>query len=130
MIEELKNDHKEVDEKIDRAIKLHERRYHKEGYKMVSLSDIERKLEKVDKKLEESSLAMEILRELKKSGQRKFVIIIILIFALIVTNVGWLIYNAQFETVTEETIVDSEDNGIATYLENSNSGDINYGKDN
>lgn len=69
---------------------------------MIELSDIERKLEKVDKKLEESSLAMEMLKELKKSGKRKFIIIIILIVALIATNVGWLIYNAQFETITEE----------------------------
>ena len=98
---------------------------------MVELTDIERKWEKVDKKLEESYLAMEMLRELKKSGQRKFIIIIILIVALIATNVGWLIYNAQFETVSEieETTVDG-DNGIATYLENSNSGDINYGENN
>ena len=97
---------------------------------MIELSDVERALKKVEKKFDDSTLAMEMLRELKKSGQRKFIIIIVLIIALIGTNLGWLIYESQFETVAEETIVDSEDNGIATYLENSESGDIIYGKDN
>ena len=72
---------------------------------MMELSDIERKLNKVDKKLEESSLAFEMLRELKKSGQRKFIIIVILIIALVGTNLAWLIRENSFETVmeTEET---------------------------
>ena len=86
---------------------------------MVELTDIERKLEKVDKKLEESSLAMEMLRELKKSGHRKFIIIIILIVALIATNVGWLIYNAQFETITEEET--TEEQTIEDIYESNNS---------
>ena len=57
---------------------------------------------------EENSLAMEMLRELKKSAQRKFVIIVILIISLIGTNVGWLIYESQFETMSEydQTIED------------------------
>ena len=45
---------------------------------------------------------MEMLKELKRSGTRKFIIIVILIIALIGTNVGWLLYESQFETV--ETI--------------------------
>jgi hypothetical protein len=69
---------------------------------MVELSDIERKLNNVEKKLEDDTLAMEMLKELKKQGQYKFIIILILIVALIGTNIGWLIYNSQFETVTDE----------------------------
>ena len=56
----------------------------------------------MEKKLEEKTLAMEMLQELKKQGQHKFIIIIILIIALIGTNVGWLIYESQWETVVEE----------------------------
>ena len=69
---------------------------------MVELSDIERKLNNVEKKLEDDTLAMEMLKELKKQGQYKFIIILILIVALIGTNIGWLIYNSQFETVADE----------------------------
>lgn len=72
---------------------------------MIELSDIERKLEKVDKKIEENSLAMEMLSGLKKQSRHKFIIIIILIIALIGTNIGWLIYNSQFETISEEETV-------------------------
>lgn len=98
---------------------------------MDNLEKVEKKLNKVQKQFEENTLAFEMLRELKKSAKRKFIIIVILIIALIGTNVGWLMYNSQFEVVadTEETIVDGG-NGMATYLENSSSGDINYGKDN
>lgn len=68
----------------------------------MNIERIEGKLEEVNKKLEDSTLAMEMLKELKKQGQHKFIIIIILIIALIGTNVGWLIYESQFETVSEE----------------------------
>ena len=98
---------------------------------MNKLEKVSEKLENVEKKFDDTSLAMEMLQELKKSGQRKFIIIIILIIALIVTNIGWLLYENSMETVMEmeETTVDGG-NGIATYLENSESGDINYGENN
>lgn len=63
---------------------------------------VEKKLKKVEKKFDDTTLAMEMLQELKKSSQHKFIIIIILIIALIVTNVGWLLYESQFETTLEE----------------------------
>ena len=53
--------------------------------------------------MEDNTLALEMLKELKKSGQRKFIIIIILIIALVGTNLGWLYYNSQFETIAEES---------------------------
>lgn len=60
--------------------------------------------------MNDNTLALEMLKELKKSGQRKFIIIIILIIALIGTNIGWLLYESSFETVTqtEQTIEDVE----------------------
>lgn len=75
------------------------------------LLKIDQKLSKVQEKFEETTLAMEMLKELKKSGQRKFILIIILIIALVSTNVGWLIYESQFETVseTEEQLIEDVD---------------------
>ena len=86
--------------------------------------------------MEEKSLAMEMLRELKSQNARQektirgmLILCIILIIALVVSNIAWLIYESQFETIEETTTVDST-NGAATYLENSGNGDINYGESN
>lgn len=79
--------------------------------------------------MENEKFAMEIIKELKTNSKRWFVISIILLIALIGSNVSWLIHEGQYETVAEQTTVDGGENGIATYLEDSESGDINYGKD-
>lgn len=75
----------------------------------MNIEKIEGKLDEVSKKLEDNTLAMEMLKELKKQGQHKFIIIIILIIALIGTNIGWLIYESQYETSTEETTTQTID---------------------
>ena len=83
---------------------------------MDKLDKVQQKLEKVEEKVEENTLAMEMLKELKRSGTRKFVIIVILIIALIGTNVGWLLYESQFEEIeTIEQYMEDLDN-----TENSN----------
>lgn len=82
---------------------------------MDKLEKVEKKLDKVQEKFEESTLAMEMLKELKKSGQRKFFIIIILIIALVASNLCWLYHESQFETVTETEEVQYMDD-----LDNSN----------
>ena len=79
--------------------------------------------------MEEKSLAMEMLQELKKANKRNFAIIVILLVVLVGSNIAWLVYESQYETIVEETTVDAGD-GTATYLENSNSGDITYGENN
>ena len=79
---------------------------------------------------EQDTLAMELLHELKKSSKRNFIIAIILLIALVLSNLAWLIYESQYETVSEQTTVDGGENGTATYLDNSESGDINYGENN
>jgi len=94
------------------------------------LLKVEKKLDKVQEKFEENTLALEMLRELKSQSKRKDAIIIILIGVILAMIIGFFVYEGQFETITEETTVDSGDNGIATYLENSNTGDINYGENN
>ena len=82
--------------------------------------------------MEKDTLATEMLREIKAQSKRKDIIIIILIGVILAMIIGFFIYENQFEVVadTETTTVDGGENGIATYLENSESGDINYGENN
>lgn len=65
----------------------------------------------------------------ERQAKRLISIIILLIVLLVGSNIGWLIYENQFEDVitSEEIIVDAEENGIANYI--GNDGDIYNGKD-
>lgn len=71
----------------------------------------------------------------ERQAKRLIAIIILLIVLLVGSNIGWLIYESQFETVetsTEESIVvDAQENGVANYI--GNDGDIyngeNYSKE-
>ena len=95
------------------------------------IEELKGSVENMEKQVHDQSLALEMLSELKKSSIRWFVISIVLLIALVISNVGWLIYESSFETVYEgETTTVDGGNGVATYLENSNSGDINYGENN
>lgn len=64
--------------------------------------------------MEKDSLALEMLKELKHQSKRWFIIAIIELIIIIATNTGWLIYEAQFETITEEQTQE------AYYNDNSN----------
>lgn len=55
----------------------------------------------------------------KQNNKRMFVIVIILILMLVITNIGWLIYESQFETVSDSTSMYSEDNGTNVYGSNN-----------
>lgn len=81
--------------------------------------------------MEKDTLALEMLKELKVNARRWFIIAVVELILLIGSNVGWWIYESSFETVSgiETTTVDAGTDGIATYLENSESGDISYGED-
>lgn len=95
------------------------------------VEELKGSVENMEKQVHEQSLALEMLAELKKSSKRWFLVSIILLIALVGTNVAWFIYESSFETVYEgETTTVDGGNGVATYLENSNSGDINYGENN
>ena len=82
--------------------------------------------------MEKDTLALEMMKELKAQSKRKDIIIIILIGVILAMIIGFFIYENSYELVadTETTTVDGGENGIATYLENSESGDIIYGEDN
>lgn len=57
----------------------------------------------MEKEVKEQTLALEMLSELKKTTKRWFIVSIILLIALVGTNVAWLIYESQWEYATEET---------------------------
>lgn len=53
--------------------------------------------------MEERSLALEMLKELKAQSKRKDIIIIILIGVILAMIIGFFIFENQFETVSDET---------------------------
>ena len=65
------------------------------------IEELKGSVENMEKQVHEQSLALEMLTELKKSSKRWFVISIILLVALLVSNIGWLLYESTFETVYE-----------------------------
>ena len=86
------------------------------------IEELKGSVENMEKQVHEQSLALEMLAELKKSSKRWFLVSIILLVALVVSNIGWLIYESQWEEVTEtQTIEQHQDD-----TDNSNmSGVIN-----
>ena len=81
------------------------------------IEELKGSVKDMEKQVHDQSLALEMLSELKKSSKRWFVISIVLLIALVISNVGWLIYESSFETVYEgETTTVDGGNGVATYL--------------
>lgn len=73
------------------------------------------------------NLATELLHEVKKTSQRYFILFIITLVMLFVTNALWLY--AWTLPVEETTITqESEDNGSNRYIDSE--GDVNYGETN
>ena len=65
----------------------------------------------------------------ERHNKRLWIVILVLIGALIGTNLAWIIYNSQFEVVEESTtITQDNENGYNNYI--GNDGDINYGETN
>ena len=67
------------------------------------IEELKGSVEHMEKQVHDQSLALEMLAELKKSSKRWFVISIILLVALVVSNIGWLLYESTFETVYEDS---------------------------
>ena len=77
------------------------------------IEELKGSVENMKKEVKEETLALEIFQEMKVENKRKNVIIKILIalnlcflIALVGSNAGWLIYESQFETVTETQTVE------------------------
>lgn len=67
----------------------------------------------------------------ERHNKRLWIIILVLIGALIASNLAWIIYNSQFEVVeetTEANVTQENDNGDNNYI--GNNGDITYGEAN
>lgn len=73
------------------------------------IEELKRSVKNMEKQVHEQSLALEMLSELKKTTKRWFVVSIILLIALVGTNVAWLIYESSFETVYEDSTQYMED---------------------
>ena len=84
------------------------------------IEELKGSVENMEKEVKEQTLALEMLSELKKSTKRWFIISIILLVALVTTNVAWLIYESQFETVvdTEQTIDDINNTDNTNFTQN------------
>ena len=67
------------------------------------IEELKGSVENMEKQVHEQSLALEMLAELKKSSKRWFLVSIILLIALVGTNVAWLIYESSFDTVYEDS---------------------------
>lgn len=70
------------------------------------IEELKGSVEIMEKEVKEQTLALEMLSELKRTTKRWFVVSIILLIALVGTNVAWLIYESSFETVTETQTVE------------------------
>ena len=64
--------------------------------------------------MEKDSFALEMLKEMKLQSKRWFIIAVIELVLLVGSNIGWLIYESQYETVYEEEVQTMED------IDNSN----------
>lgn len=73
------------------------------------IEELKGSVENMEKQVREQSLALEMLSELKKTTKRWFVVSIILLIALVGTNVAWLIYESSFDTVYEDSTQYMED---------------------
>ena len=67
------------------------------------IEELKGSVENMEKQVHEQSLELEMISELKKTTKRWFVVSIILLIALVGTNVAWIIYESSFETVYEDS---------------------------
>lgn len=58
--------------------------------------------------MEKEPLATEMLREIKAQTKRWFIISIILLVALVGSNVAWLIHEGQYETISTDESIEQE----------------------
>ena len=63
----------------------------------------------------------------ERQSKRLVAVIILLIVLLVGSNIGWLVYNSQFEVVEESTVITQENaDGYNNYI--GNDGDIVNGE--
>ena len=86
-------------------------------------------MNKINKKVEEITLAYELVQDTKKTNKRMFIIILV-ILSMWFATIGYLVYVLNDIGVVEETttqeVMQENDNGDNNFI--GNDGDINYGK--
>ena len=76
---------------------------------------------------ETNSLATELLHDVKRISKRYFILFVITLVILFLTNALWLYaWTLLVEEVTTTVDQDSQDNGVNTYIDSE--GDANYGE--
>lgn len=66
-------------------------------------------------------LYKEIIVDMKRSSKRNFIIIIVLIILLFASNLAWLIYENQYETVSNyETVQETQFTESSTITQTMN----------
>ena len=58
--------------------------------------------------MENKTLATEMLHEIKAQSKRWFIISIILLIALVGSNITWLIHEGQYETISTDESIEQE----------------------
>ena len=79
--------------------------------------------------MEERTLATEMLHELKAQSKRWFIIAIVELVLLVGSNIGWLLYESQYEDVTTttdevQTMEDIDNSANSNYTQTIKWGDI------
>lgn len=83
-----------------------------EQFNSTKKDTIEQKIDEVEKKITENSLAWEMLKEQKRTIKRLFTVVFVLIFLWFATVVGFGIYLNQFDFEDEIVqSVEAEQNG-------------------
>ena len=69
--------------------------------------------------MEERTLATEMLHELKAQSKRWFIIAIVELVLLVGSNIGWLIFESQYETTTtdEQAMEDIDNSTNSNYTQ-------------
>lgn len=57
-----------------------------------------------------------MMTRMERTNHRLWVTVIILIVALIATNLAWIVYESQFEYYEEQVVEQSSDNGINNFI--------------
>lgn len=63
---------------------------------------------------------------MERTNHRLWILCIILVICLVASNVGWFLYDQQFETYEEQTVTQESDTGSNNFI--GSDGDIYYGE--
>ena len=80
--------------------------------------ELKEEIQNLRKDYNDSTLALDLLREVKATSKRKDIIIIILIGVIVAMIITYFIHEAQYETVSEESTQEAYYTGNSTVTQN------------